>query len=63
MKLALDARMIKGDYKLIPGSGVDTERYPLQSYPEGGDGIDGDIIVFNYIGCLLYTSPAISQDS
>lgn len=54
MKLALDARMIKGDYKLIPGSGVDTERYPLQSYPEGGDGIDGDIIVFNYIGRILH---------
>ena len=42
------------DYKLIPGSGVDTERYPLQSYPEGGDGIDGDIIVFNYIGRILH---------
>lgn len=54
MQLALDSNMIKGDYKLIPGSGVDTERYPLQSYPEGGDGKSGEKIVFNYIGRVLH---------
>ena len=54
MKLAVDSGMVKGEYKLIPGSGVDTERYPLQPYPDGGDGIDGDKIVFNYIGRILY---------
>lgn len=54
MKLALKSGMIKGDYKLIPGSGVDTVRYPLQPYPAGGDGKTGDMIVFNYIGRILH---------
>ena len=54
MQLALNAGMIKGDYKLIPGSGVDTDRYPLQTYPDGGNGIDGNMIVFNYIGRILH---------
>lgn len=53
MQLALDSKMINGDYKLIPGSGVDTERYPLQPYPEGGNGIEGEKIIFNYIGRIL----------
>ena len=38
MKVAIDSGMVKGRYRLIPGSGVNTERYPLQPYPEGGDG-------------------------
>lgn len=54
MQLALDSGMVKGDYKLIPGSGVDTERYPLQPYPNGGNGIEGETIVFNYIGRILH---------
>ncbi len=54
MQLALNAGMIKGDYKLIPGSGIDTDRYPLQTYPDGGNGIDGNMIVFNYIGRILH---------
>lgn len=54
MRLALDSGMIKGEYQLIPGSGVDTKRYPLQPYPNGGNGIDGDTIVFNYIGRILH---------
>lgn len=54
MKLAIDSGMIKGDYKLIPGSGVDLNRYPLQDYPEGGNGKTGDKIVFNYIGRILH---------
>ncbi len=53
MQVAIDAGMVKGDYKLIPGSGVNTERYPLQPYPEGGDGKTGEKIVFNYIGRVL----------
>lgn len=53
MQIAIDAGMVKGDYKLIPGSGVNTERYPLQPYPDGGDGKIGDPIVFNYIGRVL----------
>lgn len=54
MKLALDSGMVKGDYKLIPGSGVDTERFPLQPYPDGGDGIGGATVIFNYIGRILH---------
>lgn len=53
MRAAIDSGMVKGDYKLIPGSGVNTERYPLQPYPEGGDGKDGAPIIFNYIGRVL----------
>lgn len=54
MKRAIESGMIKGDYMLIPGSGVDLERYPLQDYPDGGDGITGEKIVFNYIGRVLH---------
>ena len=54
MQLALDSGMIKGDYQLIPGSGVNTNRYPLQSYPDGGNGVAGPPIVFNYIGRILH---------
>ena len=54
MKLALEANMINGDYLLIPGSGVDLKRYPVQQYPNGGDGINGETIVFNYIGRILH---------
>lgn len=54
MHFALKLGMVKGDYKLIPGSGVNTERYPLQPYPKGGNGIEGEKIVFNYIGRILH---------
>lgn len=54
MQVAIDQGMVKGDYKLIPGSGVNTDRYPLQSYPAGGDGKQGEPIVFNYIGRVLH---------
>ena len=48
MKLAEESGMVKGEHKLIPGSGVNTERYPLLPYPED------DKIVFNYIGRILH---------
>lgn len=54
MQLALDNKMIRGCYKLIPGSGVDLNRFSLQNYPDGGDGREGDIVVFNYIGRILH---------
>lgn len=54
MQVAIDQGMVKGDYKLIPGSGVNTDRYPLQRYPAGGDGKEGEPIVFNYIGRVLH---------
>lgn len=53
MQEAIDQGMVKGDYKLIPGSGVNTNRYPLQPYPKGGDGKTGAPIIFNYIGRVL----------
>ncbi len=54
MKLAEESGMVKGEHRLIPGSGVNTERYPLQPYPDGGDGKEGEKIVFNYIGRILH---------
>lgn len=54
LNVAIKAGMVKGKYKLIPGSGVNTDRYPLQPYPEGGDGKSGAPVVFNYIGRILH---------
>ena len=54
MQVAIDAGMVKGENKLIPGSGVNTDRYPLQPYPKGGDGKTGEAVVFNYIGRVLH---------
>ncbi|MBR3817960.1 MAG: glycosyltransferase family 4 protein [Clostridia bacterium] len=54
MKLAEESGMIKGEHRLIPGSGVNTDRYPLQPYPDGGNGKNGEKIVFNYIGRILH---------
>ncbi len=54
MELAKRLGWINGDYKLIPGSGVNLSRYPVQEYPDGGDGREGACIVFNYIGRILH---------
>lgn len=54
MKLAKKLGWVMGDYKQIPGSGVALDRYPVQEYPNGGNGVDGDPIVFNYIGRILH---------
>ena len=54
MQLAQELGWIKGDYKLIPGSGVALDRYPVQEYPEGGNGIHGAPVIFNYIGRILH---------
>ena len=54
MQVAINEGMVKGRYRLIPGSGVNTERYPLQPYPDGGDGKTGVPVIFNYIGRILY---------
>ena len=53
MELAKDLGWVKGDCKLIPGSGVALERYPVQDYPDGGNGIEGAPVVFNYIGRIM----------
>lgn len=54
MKLAKELGWIKGEYRLIPGSGVALDRFPVQDYPDGGDGKSGAPIVFNYIGRVLH---------
>lgn len=54
MQVAIDSGMIRGNYRLIPGSGVDTQRYPLQNYPIGGNGKSGAPVVFNYIGRIMH---------
>lgn len=54
MRVAISHGMVKGNYRLIPGSGVDTIRFPLQPYPEGGDGRIGKPVVFNYIGRIMH---------
>lgn len=46
--------MVKGKKRLIPGSGVNTEKFFVQPYPDGDDGISGDEVVFNYIGRILH---------
>jgi len=54
MQLAEKTGMVKGHHRLIPGSGVNTNRYPALSYPDGGNGIEGKPVVFNYIGRILH---------
>ena len=54
MELAKKLGWVKGGCKLIPGSGVDLKRYPVQDYPEGGNGLEGETVVFNYIGRILH---------
>ena len=54
MKLALEQGFVKGSYQLITGSGVALDRFPLQEYPDGGNGIEGPTVVFNYIGRILH---------
>lgn len=53
MKLAKKLGWVEGNCKLIPGSGVALDRFPLQEYPDGGDGLTGEPVVFNYIGRIL----------
>lgn len=54
MQFAKKHGWIKGNCKLIPGSGVALNRYPVQKYPDGGNGIEGEPIIFNYIGRILH---------
>lgn len=54
MLLAKENGLVYGNCELIPGSGVNTERFPLQEYPDGGDGLTGAKVVFNYIGRVLH---------
>ena len=50
---ALEHRLINGTYRQLSGSGVSLERFPLQEYPDGGNGTEGQVVVFNYIGRIM----------
>lgn len=54
MQLAKDLGWVHGKCRLIPGSGVALGRFPVQDYPDGGDGKTGTPVVFNYIGRILH---------
>jgi len=54
MHLAQEQHFVKGSCQLIPGSGVALDRFPLLEYPDGGNGVDGPTVVFNYIGRILH---------
>lgn len=54
MELARKLGWVRGDCRLIPGSGVALDRFPAQPYPPGGDGRSGEPVVFNYIGRVLH---------
>ena len=52
--LAKEEGWIRKEYRLIPGSGVALNRFPVLEYPDGGNGITGSVVVFNYIGRILH---------
>lgn len=45
---------IHGEYRQLPGSGVALARYPVLEYPEGGDGLSGAPVIFNYMGRVFH---------
>ncbi len=53
MKLAEEVGIVGQERVLIPGSGVALDRYPIQPYPNGGNGIDGETVRFNYFGRVM----------
>lgn len=54
LALAKEKGWIKKEYKLIPGSGAALNRFSVCAYPDGGNGIHGGTVVFNYIGRILH---------
>lgn len=53
MRFAKEHRLIHGTCRQLSGSGVSLERFPLQEYPDGGNGTDGQVVVFNYMGRIM----------
>lgn len=54
MEMAKHLGWVHGKYMQIPGSGVALDRFPVQEYPAGGNGVEGAPVVFNYIGRILH---------
>ncbi|MCQ6534401.1 glycosyltransferase family 4 protein [Bacillus mycoides] len=48
MDLAKKQGLVSGYHQLIPGSGVNTERFPLAPYP-----VESEKVIFNYIGRVM----------
>ena len=46
-------RIALGKYKLLPGSGVNLERYPITKYPECSDGKGGASIKFSFVSRIM----------
>ena len=53
MRFAKEHRLISESCRQISGSGVSLERFPLQEYPDGGNGSEGQAVVFNFIGRIM----------
>lgn len=53
LQIAEENKLVKGKVRLLPGSGVNCERFSVLPYPDGGNGVDGAPVVFNYIGRVL----------
>ncbi|MFB5567355.1 MULTISPECIES: glycosyltransferase family 4 protein [Bacillus cereus group] len=48
LELAKEQGLVSGYHQLIPGSGVNTERFPLVPYP-----VETEKVIFNYIGRVM----------
>ena len=53
LRFAQEHRLLNGPCRRLSGSGVSLERFPLQEYPDGGNGTDGQVVVFNYLGRIM----------
>ena len=53
LKFAVEKKIVHGKYRRIPGSGVNTDHFSLQEFPEGGNGKSGKEVVFCYIGRIM----------
>lgn len=49
----LDHRILNGSYDLLPGSGVNINRFPLLSMPDCGDGKSGGVVKFAFISRIM----------
>lgn len=49
----IDNKIALTKYKLLPGSGVNVDRFPLQAYPDAGDGLTGKPVRFAFISRIM----------
>ncbi len=53
MRFARQRKLVRGHHRRICGSGVNTSHFSAQPYPVGGNGLDGEDVVFCYVGRIL----------